>query len=156
MKTLSYSEQMGAFQSAMTIDPNLFIEVEGELYFLSANGDIQIVNGDDYARNALLEFVVNQDFQYTKAFDNIEMYAGSKAGIDITGNFKTSYSSGQLIPAEISRREGTLFAAIPRDSDDGITRLRDKLLRCVYSIDNADKIKFSIPYIKTKYRYSLI
>ncbi len=157
MNTLIYSEQTGSFQSFTDIHPSIYIPIDGELFYLAEDGRIykrSPSNPIDY-KKAVVKVIVNQDLPYTKVFDNIEIYAGYENVADITSvSFNTSHSFSVLNGDGIKLRESTYMAAIPRGEND--IRLRDKYLGAVYEFKGINGKKFSIPYIKTKYRYSLI
>lgn len=161
MNTLNYSEQFGLFQSVMTkIDPVHYLDFNGNLFYIGADKLIySIDNGQSLVDNIFIRIIANEDFGYTKIFDNIELYSGVGNEIDIAAYFKTATQISPVISTEtgdFSKRESTYYAAMPRDAD-GITRLRDKFLLCNYNIKGiSDSGDFSIPYIKTKYRYSII
>ncbi len=160
MNTLNYSEQSKAFQSFVDISAIHYVEVDGELYYVDHSGDIYrlVSNQQDsqYFDGSMLRFVVNQDMPYTKTFDNIELYAGDMNNVALSAEFKTSTQESSLDSNSIITKESTMLAAIPRENANNMSRMRDKLMTCTYRIKNDDKVGFSIPYIKTKYRYSVI
>jgi hypothetical protein len=159
MKTLNYSEQSNSFQSFIDIDAKHYVEVDGYLYYIDSSGQMyKAIGGNipEYFNESTIRFVVNQDMPYTKTFDNIELYAGSISSAIISAEFKTSTQQSLLDNSNIITKESTMLAAIPRENTNNVSRMRDKLITCTYRIKNDDKVRFSIPYIKTKYRYSVI
>ena len=161
MNTLNYSEQFSLFQSMMTkIDPVHYLDFNGSLFYIDNDGSVYSIDGGtELVDSIYLRIIANEDFGYTKIFDNIELYSGVGNEIDIAAYFKTATQTSPVISTEtgdFSKRESTYYAALPRNND-GITRLRDKFLLCNYNIKGiSDSRDFSIPYIKTKYRYSII
>ena len=161
MNTLNYSEQFSLFQSIMTkIDPAHYLDFNGALFYIDNDGSVySIDNGTKPVDSIYLRIIANEDFGYTKIFDNIELYSGVGNEIDIAAEFKNATQVSDIISTEtgdFSKRESTYYAALPRHSD-GVTRLRDKFLLCNYNIKGISGSRdFSIPYIKTKYRYSII
>ena len=161
MNTLNYSEQFSLFQSMMTkIDPAHYLDFNGSLFYIGNDGSVYSIDGGtELVHSIYLSLIVNEDFGYTKIFDNIELYSGVGNEIDIAAEFKNATQVSSVISTDngdFSKRESTYYAVLPRDND-GITRLRDKFLLCNYSIKGiSDSKDFSIPYIKTKYRYSII
>lgn len=164
MNTLNYSEQFNLFQSVITdIEPEHYIDFDGSIFYISNNGNIySIEDQNNSSGSSYLRFIVNEDFTQTKIFDNIELYSGDGNDIYIIADFKTATQSSLSIISHniggaFSKRESTYYAALPRNAADGVTRLRDKFLMCNYSIRGISGSRdFSIPYIKTKYRYSII
>ena len=157
MKSLIYSEQAGSFQSFSDIDPVHFMHIGDELFYVGSNGNVYKRSPElpSSYKDAVVRIITNQDLPYTKIFDNIELYAGYDNVAEITSvEFNTSTTSSVLNGVDIKLRESTYMAAIPRGENE--TRLRDKYLEATYNIKGVDDKKFSIPYIKTKYRYSLI
>lgn len=162
MNTLNYSEQFSLFQSMMTkIDPAHYLDFNGALFYIDNDGSVYSIDGGtELVDSIYLRIIANEDFGYTKIFDNIELYSGVGNEIDIAAYFKTATQTSPVISTEtgdFSKRESTYYAALPRGDEDGITRLRDKFLLCNYNIKGISGSRdFSIPYIKTKYRYSII
>lgn len=161
MNTLNYSEQIGVFQSFMDINPSHYIDFGGDLFYISDNGDVFSIEDKWNPESSIyIRVIVNDEFVSSKTFDNIEIYAGLGNDITIQAEFKTSIHKTDVISSlnssDFTNRESTYYAAIPRHID-GVTRLRDKHIICNYRIyGSSDDRLFSIPYIKTKYRHSVI
>lgn len=159
MSTINYSEQINAFQSFMDIRPVEFIEFNDKLYFVDSNGDVLSYSNKNPIEynNLFLRSIVNGDFHATKTFDNVELFSTTSNNILIdSAKFYTSNQQSQpLLNENADKRENTYRLAIPRGVYD--ERMRDKYLICDYSVKgNSDGVAFSIPYIKTRYRYSKI
>ena len=101
-----------------------------------------------------LKYVVNQNSQHVKVFDNIRF--GANRGEDIT-NFKFTTPLNQSSTAEstdITNREIDYRLAVPRNNNDQYGgRMRGKTMQCEITAQNA-KEGFSLQYINTKYRIS--
>ena len=166
-KSLIYNETLGAFTSFNTHD------FDHCLTFGDRN--ITIKNGAFYVHNDLvnegttvepmiskLHIVVNDNFMYTKTFDNVMFYADFKNNINnITSIlFSTKTQNTLKIDAnDIECREDDYRFAIPRESqgNTGMSyagRMRGKYLEEFYTFDCTNNKTFKIPYIKTTYRQS--
>ena len=159
MNTLNYSEQINAFQSLIDISPKLYIEFSDKLFSVNNDGSVHRLskpNSTQY-KDMFLRLVVNDDFQNTKVFDNVEMSSTTDNSIRInSAKFYTSnQTSNETLASNIDIRENTHKLSIPRASGDD--RMRDKYLICDYEIKGGtDGAAFALPYIKTRYRYSKI
>lgn len=111
-----------------------------------------------------LNFVVNDNFVYTKVYDNVMFYADFEGNVNNITNilFKTkNQTSLKLTAKDVECREDTYRFAIPReDAKDNnmsyIGRMRGKYLEEQYTFDCNDNKTFKIPYIKTTYRQSML
>lgn len=180
--TLVYNEQNGCFTSFYTFNPDWSIIFQDKVLLLK-NNKYYIWNGSDnnswldYNKIARVIFVVNDNVQYTKVFDNVrfhgDIYKLEKIIPiqDVIKNilFKTKYQYAELKdPVYFDLREDTYRIPVPRqdglnnevvtnqDSYSLPARMRGKYLICEYTFDTNDSKKFVIPYITTTYRYSLI
>lgn len=108
-----------------------------------------------------VKYVVNDNSQYVKVFDN--EYFGGKFGDNNTYhlNFKfktplgqSSSITGDTVPKEITNREYDFRFAIPRNNGDSYGgRMRGKTMQCEM-IGRDSEETFSLQYIITKYRMS--
>lgn len=111
-----------------------------------------------------LNFVVNDNFVYTKVFDNVLFYADFEGNVNNITDvlFKTkNQTSIKLTSKDIECREDTYRFAIPREDEKNnnmsyIGRMRGKYLEEQYTFDCNDNKTFKIPYIKTTYRQSML
>ena len=153
METLLYSEQLGSFQSFTDSMPRFYMDFNGRLFYIDTNGSIYEKSpGVSFSDNIYVRLMINKDFMYTKVFDNVELYSDND--IELSAEYNTSKQNGVILVGAFENRERTYISAIPRDNEE--TRLRDKYLESNYNIKGIDGNNFSIPYIKTKYRYSVI
>lgn len=174
-KTLTFNEQLGAFTSFYTVEPDWYFEFTDKLYtfkdkdlFLYNAGTLKnLYTGQDKVTK--LQFVVNKDYPQTKTFDNVQYGADVTWGTNMDDivfetkrqtSFVTKYN-------QIDYREDTYKFAIPR-SDRELNeieelvnksyrdRMKGKYMICTYHYDNNDQKQFKLPYISTYYRYSMI
>ena len=129
---------------------------ELRLLYHVPNGGYRNESSDSY-----IKMIVNQDYPYTKVYDNVELYFSNANQTLIESAWFTNSKQGSLvaISTDFDIREATHKLAIPRASSDLFAdRMRDKYLAANYLIkrDAANGYYFSLPYIKTKYRYSSI
>ena len=163
MSNLLFSEQIDSFQSVSQSGAVTFFYIDSEPYFIDANGNIYRYNGGytNDAADSYIKMIVNQDYPYTKVYDNVELYFSNANQTLIESAWFTNSKQGSLvaISTDFDVREATHKLAIPRASSDLFAdRMRDKYLAANYLIkrDAANGYYFSLPYIKTKYRYSSI
>ena len=92
MNTLNYSEQFSLFQSMMTkIDPVHYLDFNGSLFYIGNDGSMYSIDGGTEPVDSIyLRLIANEDFGYTKIFDNIELYSGVGNEIDIAAEFKNA------------------------------------------------------------------
>ena len=164
MNALLFSEQLDVFLSLIGDDLSHFIRVGADEYYIDSNNSIVLIN-DGYATNnrvVEVKTVVNDSFSNVKTFDNVELFFEPfNAGAISEAIFYTSKQESQRsISSDFDIREGTYKLSIPRNklSRTYPDRMRDKYLISSYKINTAkleDKF-FSIPYIKTIFRYSFI
>lgn len=163
MKTILFSQDIDSFISLSDIQAAQYFTLDGDTFIVDYSGNILKLNGG-YTSNTLVPYIitfVNGDYQQTKTFDNIELYFSSnnQSLVDMawfSGSRNTTVSS---ISTDFDLREETHKLSIPRISTEKFaSRLRDKFMACNYYIkkDVANNYYFSLPYIKTKYRYSSI
>ena len=174
-KTLVFNEQLGAFTSFYTYNPDYYAEFSNNL-FIFKNLKLFKYNGgegtnldDAKAKISSIQFVVNADYPQTKTFDNVE-YSGDFTHGTNFGNIyfetkrQTSYT---LTQDNIDYREDTYKFCIPRNSlqlneveqlanKSYKDRMKGKYLVCHYKYDCNDGNTFKVPYISTAYRHSMI
>ena len=159
LNTLIYSEQAGLFWSFSDLRPNWYLKFGNRTYAVSTSGGISAINDNQLTSDSLLQLIINKDIQFTKTFDNIEFVG--EFGHDKTFesvDFKTATIEGKQLTSSIDKREDTYKAVIPRDktSDKFGSRLRGKYMISEYKYKSDGYSKMNLPYIKTKYRNSLI
>ena len=167
-KTLIYNERLNVFTSfnthwykyALTFNDKLV--TVGDDCFYKHNEQVD----ENYEVEPLiskLDIVVNDNFMYTKVFDNVMFYADFEGNINNISYvlFKTkSQTSEEINSSNIECREDTYRFAIPRelttntDSMSYSGRMRGKCLYEFFTFDCNDNKTFKIPYIKTTYRQS--
>lgn len=163
MNSVSFSEQIDAYVSLIELSPVEYLYMDGETYIIDAEGNISNINGGytGEMQNPLVNFIVNQDYQQTKTFDVAEFFFSDSNSTGVEQAFFTASKQRSIIidNTTFDLREATHKLSIPR-AGAGLfaDRMRDKYLSCTYrmtrSADNS--YYFSLPYIKTKYRYSSI
>lgn len=166
-KPLIYNESIGAFNSFNTHDfdhcltfGDRNITIKNDVFYVHND----LVNEDMAVEPMIskLHIVVNDNFMYTKTFDNVMFYADFKNNINnITSIlFSTKTQDTLKIDAnDIECREDDYRFAIPRESqgNTGMSyagRMRGKYLEEFYTFDCTNNKTFKIPYIKTTYRQS--
>ena len=174
-KTLVFNEQLGAFTSFYTYNPDYYAEFSNNLFIFKNlklfkyNGGEETNLDDAKAKISSIQFVVNADYPQTKTFDNVE-YSGDFTHGTNFGNIyfetkrQTSYT---LTQDNIDYREDTYKFCIPRNSlqlneveqlanKSYKDRMKGKYLVCHYKYDCNDGNTFKVPYISTAYRHSMI
>ena len=181
-KSLIYNEQLQAFTSFYTHNPNWFFPFSDKLVTIKDNNMYYLHNifeVDDSKqpreeRIAKVEFVVNKDISNTKVFDNVVFSAEleNRDGFDspmikdIIFKTKTQETNALTIN-DIDLREDNYRFAIPREKASGnatqqltsqsyLGRMRGKYLICDYTFNCNNNREFKLPYIKTTYRYSML
>lgn len=168
--TINYSEMLQAYMSFVTSAPEWYFDFEDKYYSIDSNNTIILHNssnlinclsGDvDIYDDSEVTIVVNDEYQSTKVFDTVE-YAASFDGSDNFSSieFNTqSQSSNEVVVDSIQRREDTYKFSIPRSNELEMygDRMRGKYINCKYKYTPIDGRKFSVPYIKTTFRHSMI
>lgn len=176
--TLAFNEQIDAFSSFYSIDYIDGCNVNGKLYLLKDNStvdtngydiikytDVKTVNGtdvstvndfvDNLVHNSSITYVVNDDNDAVKIFDNVEfngLYPFTSTAISYKTDGKQSYT---IDSSDIENRELTYKYAIPRivSGEDIPDRVRGHVTECTFTITPSGKL-FRIPYFKTRYRTS--
>ena len=163
-----YSEQLGAFTSFNTHNFDYALSFNGKIVTIKNNQFYQhneTVVGNKYVEPLISKFniVVNDNFMYTKVYDNISFYADFNNQNNITSAvFKTKTQLSNVIDSNnIECREDTYRFCIPRESGENnnmsyVGRMRGKYLEQQYTFDCNDNKTFKIPYIKTTYRQSML
>lgn len=162
MKSIIYTEDINIFESFCDYNADEYIYIDNEPYFIDINGDLLKVNGGrghNYIDLVYFTPVVNDTYSQTKAFDNVEFYFSNNNVDSSVQEIVFSTSNQSAVGDIFDNREGTHKLSIPRATQDKFAdRLRDKYLVCKYVIDRTNEANnyFSIPYVKTKFRYSFI
>ena len=166
-KTLVFSEQLNSFTSFYTHDYDYALTFGNKLITLKNRSFYEHNETIDSNKTvepliSKLDFAVNENYMYTKVFDNVLFDAHFNEDINNITNvyFTTKQQTSEQIGAnEIECREDTYRFAIPRevegaDSTSYQGRIRGKYLMEHYTFDCNDNKTFKIPYIKTTYRQS--
>lgn len=168
-KVLVFNEQIDAFSSYYTYNPDKHAEFSDRLLYLKDN---EFGYEYPYKENKMtckIQFVVNKDVIYTKVFDNV-FFGGVFDDIyyslqDV--KFKTKSQQATILKNSmndtyaIDYREDTYRFAIGREEESKDTmsypgRLRGKYMICDYTIKCDDQHNFNLPYVNTTYRRSLV
>lgn len=173
--TLVFNEQIGAFTSFYTFNPNWYFEFGDHLYTFKAK-DLYLYNAgieknlyDNKSKVTKLTFVVNKDYTQSKTFDSIQ-YDADVTWLTNLDNikFETKRQTSLITKSnQIDYREDTYKFAIPR-SDRELNeiqelvnksyrdRMKGKYLISYYEYDNNNGRQFKLPYINTYFRHSFI
>lgn len=158
-KPLAFSEQINAFTSLYTNNVNWHFDLRDAYYTIGDNNKIKLHNTNNLAGvTSLVEFVVNDNYEMTKTFDNVSMsgdFTDNEVFTNIHFNTKVQ-TTAPINYNDIDYREDTYRFAIGRSTDNGISRMRGKYLYCSYSFDCTNDKSFRLPLIKTSYRYSMV
>ena len=129
-------------------------------YSFGEDNNLYLHNSGEITNSSLVRYIVNDRYQATKVFDNIEYSPELEQNknfdkIDFKTNTMTSKS---LLSFDIDKREDTYKAAIPRESgaDKFAGRMKGKYLTTEILYNPINGSKFNLPYIKTSYRQSMI
>lgn len=180
-KTINYSETLQAFMSFMTSRPKWYLDFGDRYFSIDNNNKLRLHNSNtNYnvlssektkksevsaefyypADQSELRIVINQDYEATKVFDNV-FYTGVFAdGVNLDNIvFETQTQKSSIVGNNsIDRREDTYRFSIPRSNDAELfgDRMRGKHMLSTYNFLDLEGSKFTLPYIKTTYRYSNI
>lgn len=173
-KCLIYNENIQAFTSFYTHDPNWFFPfstktvtmVDNKCYYL--HDLYSLDNNSKEDRESCVKFVVNDNIAYTKVFDNQWFAAdiSDECLKEIVFNTKTQETE-PIDYTNIENREDNYRFAIGREKQNNPAqqtqtnasyagRMRGKYLICNYTFDCNNNREFKLPYIKTTYRYSML
>jgi len=113
-----------------------------------------------------IKILANEMYSQTKTFDNILFNNSTLDGTLMDIKFNTRDQNANIIQnansTNMTLREDTYKMAIPRASENGNTyvqfegRLKGKYLVSQYTFKTPSGNMFSIPYIETTYRNSII
>jgi hypothetical protein len=163
MNSIIFSEQIDAFSTYADSNPIEVFHLDGDTYGIYETGEIKNINGGYNVGDNIqfVSFSVNTNPSETKAFDNVELhFTNNNSNPPSYAWFtNTKQSSLQSTSSDFDNREGTHKLSIPRASSDLFAdRMRDKFIICNYEFIRTthDSKYFSLPYIKTKFRYSSI
>ena len=166
-KTLVYNERLSVFTSFYTQEYN-FALVLGDKF-------ITILDNDFYRHNeqvksnepvepliSKVHLIVNDNYQYTKVFDNVLFVADFEGNINNISNFLFKTKNQKSFEGDFNNiecREDTYRFPIPREEAEitemsYLGRMRGKYLEEFYTFDCNDNKTFKIPFIKTTYRQS--
>lgn len=182
--TLVYNEQTDCFTSFYTHAPEWGLRFYDKLVTLRGTQFYNIDHMGDQPENledrtCKIRFIVNDNPQYTKVFDN-QWFSGEVHevkldqhkvlnNIQFTTKNQTSFS---ITGDNVECREDTYRFPVPREDrsymsveDEDIKddmnmsyqpRMRGKYLEANYTIDCNEQRSFNIPFIKTTYRISMM
>lgn len=173
-RTIAFNEMIGRFTSFYTFNPDWSLVFSDKIVTLKDN-DYYVINTLDtdglgeVSKDANIKFIVNDNYFYTKVFDNIlisgDLLDGNRAtkanGIITKLLFDTKHQHSEISNPTFDYREDTFRLPIPREETDEndltySARMRGKLLECEYDFDANDGKTFRIPQIITTYRYSRV
>lgn len=181
-KTLIFNEQLDVFTSFYTVNPTLVLSFSDRYYTISDVNELYLHNTTDnlitdtypLIKTSKIQFVVNKDIEYTKTFDNVFFSGDFNVPIDAINKdivkdvwFETKYQTNSPIKqSDMDNREDTYRFAINREINDNtnnnlynnsfLGRMKGKYLICNYSFDCTEGKTFTLPSIRTTYRYSLV
>ena len=164
-----FNEQIGAFSSFYNhLQNSKSLQLYNRNIVFDGNELYEINNdsstNDDTDRNAKITIVVNNDYLYTKVFDNIRLsiQPNSSSISSITFITDNNQQTATQNSPVFDHREDTYRLPVPRqdnfNEDDNMSfpsRLRSKCMTETFNLLADDK-EFKIPYITTTYRYSLL
>lgn len=181
--SLVYSERTSQFTSLYDVKPSHAVSFANALYMLTINHvrknkseeskqvcDIYEWNkryphnsrptgtyrtDQNYYLIPYLKYVVNDNAQTVKVFDNVRFGAKLNDGESVKFKFNTPlHQSSETSNDSITDREYDYRFAIPRDKGQEYGgRMRGKTMQCEVTCNNAN-LGFSLQYINTKYRIS--
>lgn len=180
-KTLIFNESLNVFTSFYTYTydhtlmlPDRTVIINNNLFYNLNKGITGMDKHDVYSK---IEIIINQDYPYTKVFDNVRLQGNFK---DANGyfmkedqfkamTFQTKHQTAVMSKTSktniLDYREDTYRFALPRAqfiterAEPLLTlapRLRGKWLRCIYEFSESKDSTFEIPQITTTFRRSLI
>lgn len=168
LHTLNYSEMTQVYMSFISAEPKWYLDFKSKYYSFDSNNDLWKHNIDDGTSNRLnsdtynssrIRFLVNEDYQQTKVFDNVT-YTGDNVNLmNPSYIFRTTNQTSTTVDSySIINREGTFRFAIPRQTgtDKFASRIKGKYLMCDYTFTNASGFSFTLPFVETTFRYSAI
>ncbi len=124
------------------------------------NSNTEYNNLDGSIARSLIKPIVNDDYSFTKTFDNISYSADLVDTDNFTQvHFKTDHQVSKFVlKSDIDKRESTYKFYIPRNDEDELfsDRMKGKYLigNFMFTSDNGNM--FVLPMLETTYRYSMI
>lgn len=160
LNVVAYSENLQAFTSFYSTNPNWVIDMHDNLYSIDRYNMIRIHNKKPQYDKSLIRFVVNKNSTITKCFDNVEF---SGAFTSPTTSFTRVYfTTNSMVSKDvefIGKREDNYRFSIPRTISNGRElypdRLKGRYMICNYEFDNPNQ-RFQVPSITTKFRQTFI
>lgn len=168
--SMVYNEDTNVFQSIYSVHPYGCISFPDRLYMLDKNANIYewnqmencvlglITNGVQDKLTPYLKYIVNQNANITKVFDNQE-FGGRVYGGDNLSAINLQFSTplkqkSKLQGDKIVNVEYNFRYEVPRNNNDFYGgRMRGKTMQCELSSDS-NSYDFSLQFILTKYRIS--
>ena len=127
LNTLNYSEAIEAFSSFISSEPKWYIDLKGSYYSFDSSGKCFLHNTDsDYNKmkdtvdpdRSFIRFLVNDDYEVTKTFDNVSYSADFSTNENIVPlQFKTRLHTTSKVEF-IDSREDTYKFSVPRDASN--------------------------------------
>jgi len=181
LSTLNYSEMTQAFMSFVSSKPKWYFDFGNRYYSFDTVGDLLLHNSNNmhnkmakttYPDRSFIRILVNDTYAVTKVFDNVA-FTGDNISLMVNSHkfYTTSQESSIIDSLLIDKREDTYKFAIPRNIRSGTfigskeneipagrfaDRMRGKYLVADYSFQNNGGKMFTLPFIETTYRYSMI
>lgn len=167
-KSIVFNEQLNAFTSFYTHQPDFALMFGNKIVTIVGNSFYEHNETIDSTKSvepliSKLQIVSNDDFVYTKVFDNVLFYADFEGNVNNISElyFTTKNQTSNIINnTNIECREDVYRLPIPREVIDDentmsyLGRMRGHYLNHFYTFDCNDEKTFKIPYIKTTYRQS--
>jgi hypothetical protein len=177
LNTINYSEPLKAYMSFISSKPKWYLDFSNKYYSFDENNVLWKHNSNDAAYNELsitpsttgditthfydnsfISYIVNGEYVQTKTFDNVSFSGDNVESTILDINFDTKTQSSNKVKWEnITKREDTYKFAIPRDEAEIMfsSRMRGKFLKSNF-LFTTNGTQFTIPYIETTYRHSMI
>ena len=168
-KVLVFNEQIDAFSSFYTFNPDKHAEFSDRLLYLKDNTFGYEYPYVDNLMTCNIKFIINKDVLYTKVFDNVFFggvfddiyYSLQNVKFNTKSQQATILKNSITDTYAIDYREDTYRFAIGREEESNDTmsypgRLRGKYMICDYTIKCDNQHNFNLPYVNTTYRRSLV
>jgi hypothetical protein len=160
LNVVAYSENVQAFTSFYSTDPNWVIDMYNDLYSIDKYNMLRIHNRKAQYDKSLVRFVVNKHPNITKCFDNVEYSAKFTPSSE---NFTRVYFSTNTMESKdvplIGLREDNYRFAVPRtitnERNFYPNRMKGRYMISNYEFDNPNSY-FKVPSVTTKFRQTFI
>lgn len=171
---LIFNEQIGAFTSFYTINPQWYFGFTDGLTFYN-NNKLYVYNGGeqvtltDGTKQSRIDFVINANYPFTKTFDKVIYPGDFTDGTNFENIIYKTKRQESFIADENYKgyREDTYSIDIPRSNRELNVaqeivnksfrdRMKGKYLLSHYEYDGTKDGLFKVPYIETIYRQSFM